>query len=114
MGTPWTHWIRFLAAWLNVFVWLSLVLIPLVQASRLSSTCRHVRELGPELTARPFVYRDVPQSELDSFLLFTTSLRMQAKLCALPITKRTVTFVFLFILISLFICVQLDIVRFKP
>ncbi|KAH8026094.1 hypothetical protein HPB51_015443 [Rhipicephalus microplus] len=66
MGTPWTHWIRFLAAWLNVFVWLSLVLIPLVQASRLSSTCRHVRELGPELTARPFVYRDVPQSELDS------------------------------------------------
>ncbi|KAH7968507.1 uncharacterized protein LOC119383439 [Rhipicephalus sanguineus] len=114
LGTPWTHWIRFLAAWLNVFVWLSLVLIPLVQASRLSSTCRHVRELGPELTARPFVYRDVPQSELDSFLLFTTSLRMQAKLCALPITKRTVIFVFLLIAISLFICVQLDIVRFRP
>ncbi|KAL1414479.1 hypothetical protein MTO96_000881 [Rhipicephalus appendiculatus] len=114
LGTPWTHWIRFLAAWLNVLVWLSLVLIPLVQASRLSSTCRHVRELGTELTARPFVYRDVPQSELDSFLLFTTSLRMQAKLCALPITKRTVTFVFLFIGICLFICVQLDIVRFRP
>ncbi|KAH6935259.1 hypothetical protein HPB50_004828 [Hyalomma asiaticum] len=114
LGTPWTHWIRFVAAWLNVFVWFSLVLIPLVQASRLSSTCRHVRELGLELTARPFVYRDLPQSELDSFLLFTTSLRMHAKLCALPITKRTVIFVFLFIGASLFISVQLDIVRFRP
>ncbi|XP_049522432.1 uncharacterized protein LOC119448724 [Dermacentor silvarum] len=114
LGTPWTHWSRFLADWLNVLVWLSLVLIPLVQASRLSSTCRHVRELGLELTARPFVYRDAPQSELDTFLLFTTSLRMQAKLCALPVTKRTVIFVFLFIGISLFISVQLDIVGFRP
>lgn len=114
LGTPWTQWPRFLAGWLNVFLWLSLVLIPLVQASRLSSTCRHVRELGLELAARPFVYRDVPQSALDTFLLFTTSLRMQAKLCALPVTKRTVIFVFLFIGISLFICVQLDIIRFRP
>ncbi|XP_077520086.1 uncharacterized protein LOC144129901 [Amblyomma americanum] len=114
LGTPWRQWGRFLAAWLNVFVWLSLVLIPLVQASRLSSTCNHVREVGLELMARPFGYGSAPQSELDTFLLFTSSLRMQAKLCALPITKRTVIFVFLLIGLCLFISVQLDVVHFKP
>lgn len=114
LGTPWTQWQRFVAAWLNVAVWFSLLLIPLVQASRLSSACNHVREVGLELMARPFGYANVPPSDLDTFLLFTSSLRMQAKLCALPVTKRTVVFVFLFIGLSLFISVQLDIVYFRP
>ncbi|KAH6947261.1 hypothetical protein HPB50_017841 [Hyalomma asiaticum] len=114
LGTPWTQWQRFVAAWLNVAVWFSLLLIPLVQASRLSSECSHVREVGLEIMARPFGYANVPPSDLDSFLLFTSSLRMQAKLCAIPVTKRTVVFVFLFIGLSLFISVQLDIVHFRP
>ncbi|XP_077560080.1 uncharacterized protein LOC144174968 isoform X1 [Haemaphysalis longicornis] len=114
LGTPWRQWARFLAAWLNVFLWLSLLLIPLIQASRLSSTCNHVREVGLEVMARPFGYSDVLQSELDTFLLFTSSLRMKARLCALPVTKRTVTSLFLLIGLCLFIAVQLDIVNFKP
>lgn len=114
LSTPWTQWQRFAAAWLNVAVWFSLLLIPLVQASRLSSECNHVREVGLEIMARPFGYANVPSSDLDTFLLFTSSLRMQAKLCALPVTKRTVVFVFLLIGLSLFMSVQLDIVHFRP
>lgn len=114
LATPWSQLVRFCSAWLNVLLWFSLALIPLVQACRLSSECSHVREVGLELTARPFGYMDVPQSDLDTFLLFTSSLRMQAKLCALPVTKGTVTFVLLLVALSLFVAVQLDIIRFGP
>ncbi|CAN7974966.1 unnamed protein product [Ixodes persulcatus] len=114
LDTPWSQMTRFFSAWLNVLLWLSLVLIPLFQACRLSSTCNHVRELGLELMARPFGYGDALEADLNTMLLFTSSLRMQAKLCALPVTKRSVVFVFLLLGLSLFIAVQLNLVRFSP
>ncbi|XP_064482488.1 uncharacterized protein LOC135395179 [Ornithodoros turicata] len=112
--TPWDNVIRFVAALLNVSLWLCLVLLPLVQACRLSSACNHIREVGLELRARPFGYIDEPQEDLNSLLLFTSSLRIQAKLCALPVTKRTVISLFLLIGICLFIAVELNLVRFGP
>lgn len=38
----------------SAVLWLSKLLTPLIQASRLSSTCNELRYIGLELRARPF------------------------------------------------------------
>ncbi|XP_076312579.1 uncharacterized protein LOC143226051 isoform X1 [Tachypleus tridentatus] len=69
----------------SVVLWIILLAFPVIQAARLTSSCRALRKLGHELRARPFGYQDTSQDDLDSVLLYTTSLKMQAKLFRMPV-----------------------------
>lgn len=71
----------------SAVLWLSKLLTPLIQASRLSSTCNELRYIGLELRARPFGYQDTPQADLDSIVIYTTNLRLKGKIVYCPIKK---------------------------
>lgn len=47
-----------------------------------------IQEAGHEVRTRPFAHQDTPTSELDSILLYTSSLRMSANLFCIPITGK--------------------------
>ncbi|GLH04952.1 uncharacterized protein GBIM_10601 [Gryllus bimaculatus] len=75
---------------LNVLLWVCLSIAPFVQAARLTSICKIFRQLGHEVRGRPFVYVDTPGDTLDTILLYTSSLRMTAKLYEIPISGRCI------------------------
>jgi hypothetical protein len=63
----------------------------------LSKHCDALREVGHDIRARPFVYQDTESTELDSLLLFASTLKMRPTLFGTPVTGRN-----LCILMSLF------------
>ena len=71
----------------STVLWLSKLLTPLIQASRLSSTCNELRYIGLELRARPFGYQDTLQQDLDSIVTYTCNLRLKGKIVYCPIKK---------------------------
>lgn len=77
---------------LNVLLWILASVAPFIQAARLTSACEKTKRLGHDVRVRPFVYLDVPNEDLDAVLLFTSSLRMQAKLFQVPISGRYLCF----------------------
>ncbi|CAG9853710.1 unnamed protein product [Phyllotreta striolata] len=77
---------------LNILLWAFMALAPFIQAARLSNSCEILKTVGQESRARPYVHQDTPTLELDSVLLYTTSLKINAQLFYLPITGRTLFF----------------------
>ncbi|KAL3281004.1 hypothetical protein HHI36_004228 [Cryptolaemus montrouzieri] len=65
---------------LIILLWISISAIPFIQAIRLTNACRMVKEVGQQVRVMPFVHSDTPRSELDSVLLYTSSLKIHAKL----------------------------------
>lgn len=59
------------------------------QAARLTGACKLMQSVGHEVRARPFVHQGTPGSELDSILLYASSLEMNATLFKIPITGRS-------------------------
>jgi len=47
-----------------------------------------IRAVGHEIRIRPFVYQTTPGEDLDSILLYTSSLKMCARLFRIPIKGR--------------------------
>lgn len=74
---------------LNVFFWAIIAIAPFIQAARLTNSCEVLKTVGQEVRARPYVHQDTPIQELDSVLLYTTSLNIDAKLFCIPVTGRT-------------------------
>lgn len=58
------------------------------QAARLTNACSTIRAVGHEIRIRPFVYQTTPGEDLDSILLYTSSLKMCARLFRIPIKGR--------------------------
>ncbi|XP_057667691.1 uncharacterized protein LOC130900817 [Diorhabda carinulata] len=77
---------------LNVFFWAIIAIAPIIQAARLSNSCKVLKTVGQEVRARPYVHQDTPIQELDSVLLYTTSLNIDAKLFCISITGRSLIF----------------------
>uniref|UniRef100_A0A1Y1N7G1 Uncharacterized protein n=1 Tax=Photinus pyralis TaxID=7054 RepID=A0A1Y1N7G1_PHOPY len=77
---------------LNVCLWWTLILAPFIQAARLTSACKLIKTVGHEVRARPFVHQGTPGSELDTILLYASSLDMSATLFKIPITGRALAF----------------------
>lgn len=59
-----------------------------LQAARLTTECSIIRNTGHEVRVRPFVYQSTPGEDLDTLLMYTSSLKMNAKLYRVPITGR--------------------------
>lgn len=94
---------------LSAILWLSLMAVPIFQAIKLSSACGMLASLGRELWSRPFVYQHIDQNELDSLLLYTSTLNLKARLCAMPI-KCSGLFLILILLLSVgLFCGQLNL-----
>ncbi|XP_020291315.1 uncharacterized protein LOC109858456 isoform X3 [Pseudomyrmex gracilis] len=75
------------SAW-NVTLWILISIAPFIQAARLTSACSMIRAVGHEIRIRPFVYQSTPGEDLDSILLYSSSLRMCARLFRIPIKGR--------------------------
>ncbi|KAL5503364.1 hypothetical protein EMCRGX_G010300 [Ephydatia muelleri] len=72
----------------NIIQWFILAISPVIQAARLTKECHKLRQLGLEVSARPFTYKDTPQDALDSFLQYTSSTKYGAKLVGVVIHPK--------------------------
>lgn len=87
---------------LSLLFWSSLFAVPIVQAIRLTAACTDLRKIGHEIRARPFGYQDTDQSDLDSLLLYTTNLSMEARILRVPVTSScTLIIVIVFLIVIL-------------
>ncbi|XP_076651860.1 uncharacterized protein LOC143358556 isoform X2 [Halictus rubicundus] len=73
---------------LNVVLWILISLAPFIQAARLTTACSIIQNIGHEVRIRPFVYQCTPGEDLDTILLYTSSLKMCARLFRVPVTGR--------------------------
>ncbi|XP_058808999.1 uncharacterized protein LOC131674378 [Phymastichus coffea] len=73
---------------INVVLWIWISLAPFIQAARLTTTCSMIQSIGHEVRIRPFVYQGTPGEDLDTLLLYASSLKMNARLFRIPITGR--------------------------
>lgn len=81
----------------NVVQWSTVIVLPILQAARVTRACCRLRRLGLEIATRPYTYSDAPQQTLDSFLLYTHATKYTAKLVGVPIHLKYIV-VFLFVL----------------
>ncbi|XP_043274645.1 uncharacterized protein GrlHz isoform X2 [Venturia canescens] len=72
----------------NVVLWILVSVAPFIQAARLTTACSMIQSIGHEVRIRPFVYQATPGEDLDTILLYTSSLKMCARLFRVPITGR--------------------------
>lgn len=87
---------------LNEFIWISAVVVPFVQAARLSNECRKTQSVGHELCVRPFLHQDTPQEDIDTLLMYASNLQLHAKLFHYPIVGKYLCLVLTITAIVLF------------
>lgn len=73
---------------INVVLWILISIVPFIQAARLTTACSMIQSIGHEVRIRPFVYESTPGEDLDTILLYTSSLKMCARLFRIPVTGR--------------------------
>ncbi|XP_065840927.1 uncharacterized protein [Oscarella lobularis] len=91
---------------LFILMWLFLVAVILAQACRLSGMCEKLRQAG--LAVRVFGYRACSSIDLHSFMAFLASLKMDAKLFAVPMKKGAVLGITTIALLIVLLLIQLD------
>lgn len=82
---------------INVLLWLLMGLLPFFTASSVTRVCQLAQANGHHIRIRPFVYRNTSSDDLNSTLLFASSLNMSAKLFRMPIQQNYLCFVILII-----------------
>ncbi|KAI2805235.1 hypothetical protein BLOT_004228 [Blomia tropicalis] len=97
---------------LAVTFWLALVIMPLVQAARVTNTCNSIRHIGHELRARPFCYQSAPYSDLDSLLNYTSTLHITAKLMFISVRASCVAAILLVFAFVFLILSQVNVIKF--
>ncbi|XP_026757092.1 uncharacterized protein LOC113516815 isoform X2 [Galleria mellonella] len=73
---------------LNQLLWVSAVIVPFIQAARLSKECRQTQSVGHELCVRPFLHQDTSHEDITTILMYASSLKLRAKLFHFPIAGR--------------------------
>lgn len=59
-----------------------------LQAAKLTSACEDLCKVGHEVRIKPFFHQDTPGYELDSALLYASTLKINARLFAIPIYPK--------------------------
>ncbi|XP_037820646.1 uncharacterized protein LOC119609783 isoform X3 [Lucilia sericata] len=96
----------------NVLLWLILGLLPFFIAASLTQACQSVRNNGHQIRVRPFVYHNTSTEDLNSMLIFSSTLDMSAKLFRMPIQSNYICFAVLIIsivILTLGMCFNLSI-----
>ncbi|XP_066954104.1 uncharacterized protein GrlHz isoform X3 [Macrobrachium rosenbergii] len=95
-------WVNLTAMTCNLLCWMFSTVVPLVMAAKVSNDFKVLNKVGSTLHARPFVYQLTPQQDIDSFLLYVTSLRLKAKILWIPIrTYFLVSFLMLLVMFTM-------------
>jgi len=94
----------------DCILWTVLLMIPIIQAVRLTDACNNMKKMGHELKSRPFGYQETQTSQLDSFLLYSTNLDMKAKIFFIPIKCSYTVIMLLLILILIPILGQINLI----
>jgi hypothetical protein len=76
----------------NICLWLLLAITPIYQASLLTMECRSTQSCGHLISIRPFVHRNTTTEDLNTILLYASSLKMSAKLFKMPISTQYLFF----------------------
>ncbi|KAK2157885.1 hypothetical protein LSH36_183g02042 [Paralvinella palmiformis] len=77
--------LMYISTFLSVIFWITIMILPVVQAARLSAACNSLRKVGHILRTKPFFYQNISNQELDSFLLYASSLNLRAKIFYIPV-----------------------------
>lgn len=93
-------------------LWLSLLSVPVVQAVRLTNSCQNLRRIGHVLRSRPFGYQDTPQEDLDSLLIYTSNIKLEAKMLSIPIRAPGVLTILIIIIFMILFLGQINVVKF--
>ncbi|XP_023315956.1 uncharacterized protein LOC106656066 isoform X2 [Trichogramma pretiosum] len=72
---------------INVILWAWISVVPFIQAARLTTACSMIQNTGHEVRVRPFVHQSTPREDLDTLLMYTSSLKICARLFRVPITE---------------------------
>lgn len=91
-------------------MWVALLLVPLIQGVRLTNVCKELKRIGHEIRSRPFGYQDTTRAELDSLLLYTTTLDMEAKIFHVPMRSSSLIMLFLASMVFLPLLGQINII----
>lgn len=91
-------------------LWSTMLMAPLIQGVRLTGSCKELRRIGHELRARPFGYQDMDRGELDSLLLYASTLDMEAKVFHIPMRSSSLILVFLVFIAFLPLLGQINII----
>uniref|UniRef100_A0A182MYB0 Gustatory receptor n=1 Tax=Anopheles dirus TaxID=7168 RepID=A0A182MYB0_9DIPT len=79
----------------NILLWLVIALMPFFQAASLTVTCRQTQSCGHLISIRPFVHRNTSSEDLNTVLLYASSLKMSAKLFRMPVSAHYLCFLVL-------------------
>uniref|UniRef100_A0A1S4H5A1 Gustatory receptor n=2 Tax=gambiae species complex TaxID=44542 RepID=A0A1S4H5A1_ANOGA len=85
----------FTASLANILLWLVIALVPFFQAASLTVTCRQTQSCGHLISIRPFVHRNTSSEDLNTVLLYASSLKMSAKLFRMPVSAHYLCFLVL-------------------
>lgn len=88
-----------LMALINILLWLVLGLYPFFQAASLTHACESAQSCGHQVRIKPYVHYNTSLDELNSILLYASSLRMRATLYRMPIHGSYVFFLILCIVV---------------
>ncbi|KFB47345.1 AGAP010540-PA-like protein [Anopheles sinensis] len=105
----------FTASLANVLLWLVIALIPFFQAASLTVTCRQTQSCGHLISIRPFVHRNTSSEDLNTVLLYASSLKMSAKLFRMPVSAHYLCFLVLVCFIGIVtfgMCLNISLGRF--
>ncbi|XP_030375457.1 uncharacterized protein LOC115624764 [Scaptodrosophila lebanonensis] len=94
----------------NVMLWLFLGLLPFFVAASVTRVCQSAQANGHQIRVRPFVYHNTSAEDLNSTLLFASSLDMSAKLFRMPIQPNYLCFAILvvaLVILTLGMCLNL-------
>ncbi|XP_060654627.1 uncharacterized protein LOC132790186 [Drosophila nasuta] len=95
----------------NVMLWLFLGLLPFFVAGSVTRVCQNAQANGHQIRVRPFVYHNTSAEDLNSTLLFASSLDMSAKLFRMPIQSNYLCFAILvvtIVVLTLGMCLNLS------
>lgn len=93
-------------AFMSMLYWTFTVMMPLIQAARVTERLENLRGMGHELRSSTFYHNDIyTNREFESMLAYIRSLRMDARLFFIPISMSYIAGLLVSTLIfSLIIC----------
>lgn len=103
-------WQHFLLAISSLIYWSILLIVPFLQAARLTNSCQSVSDIGHELCARPFCYQQTARDDLDSLLTYTSSLNLNARLLMIPVRPSCIISIILILIFIILILSQLQLI----
>lgn len=79
--------------YINILLRLTLGLSPFFMAASLTNACSSVRRNGHQIRIRPFVYHNTSAEDLNSMLIFSSTMDMSAKLFQMPMQSKYIYFI---------------------